>query len=78
MNYKLEIIQDEDEGGYIAYFPELPGCMTSADSLENLIKNIEDCQREWFKAGGKVKGLEPKCGDFKGTSKNSSGKFLGK
>ena len=28
LNYRLEFEPDEDEGGYVAYFPELPGCIT--------------------------------------------------
>ena len=26
--YKLEIVPDLDEGGYVARYPELPGCIT--------------------------------------------------
>ena len=29
LNYRLEFEPDEDEGGYVAYFPELPGCITT-------------------------------------------------
>ena len=32
--YKLEIVPDLDEGGYIARYPELPGCITVGNSLE--------------------------------------------
>lgn len=27
--YRLEIITDPDEGGYVARYPELPGCITT-------------------------------------------------
>ena len=32
--YKLEIVPDLDEGGYVARYPELPGCITVGDSVE--------------------------------------------
>lgn len=34
LNYRLEFEPDEDEGGYVAYFPELPGCITMGDTIE--------------------------------------------
>jgi len=30
--YTIEIIPDEDEGGYVARISELPGCLTQADT----------------------------------------------
>jgi Ni,Fe-hydrogenase III small subunit len=26
MNYRMEIIEDREEGGYVVSYPELPGC----------------------------------------------------
>ena len=49
-NYKMEIIQDEEEGGYVVSFPELPGCITSGENIESALKNAEDAKRAWFKA----------------------------
>lgn len=46
--YRLVIEPDEDEGGYTAYFPELPGCITSADTLEDIVPMAEDAKREWM------------------------------
>ena len=34
LNYRLEFEPDEEEGGYVAYFPELPGCITMGDTIE--------------------------------------------
>lgn len=48
--YKLEIVPDTAEGGYIASFPELRGCITCADTLEAAVANAEDCKREWISA----------------------------
>ncbi|MCM1333902.1 MAG: type II toxin-antitoxin system HicB family antitoxin [Bacteroides sp.] len=48
--YKMEIVPDADEGGYAVSFPELPGCVTCADTLEQALKNAEDAKREWLNA----------------------------
>ena len=48
--YKMEIEPDTFEGGYVVSFPDLPGCLTCADTLEQAMCNAEDCKREWFAA----------------------------
>lgn len=48
--YRLEIVPDTEEGGYGARYPELPGCITCADTLEAVVINAEDAKREWLKA----------------------------
>ena len=48
--YKLEIVPDLDEGGYVARYPELPGCITVGDSVERVVSNALDAKREWLTA----------------------------
>ena len=48
--YKLEIVPDTEEGGYVASYPELRGCLTCGDSIEAVAANAEDCKREWLVA----------------------------
>ena len=48
--YKMEIIPDIDEGGFAVSFPDLPGCLTIGNTIENAIENANDAKREWFKA----------------------------
>ncbi len=48
--YKMEIEPDPVEGGYVVSFPDLPGCLTCADTLEEAMKGAEDCKREWLLA----------------------------
>ena len=45
--YRLEITKDSD-GGFIGSYPELPGCLTCADSIENLLKNAHEAKKEWI------------------------------
>lgn len=48
--YRMEIIPDTIEGGFAVRFPELPGCLTCADTMEEAVRNAEDCKREWLAA----------------------------
>lgn len=48
--YRLEIVKDMEEGGYVASYPDLKGCLTSGETLESVAANAEDCKREWFRA----------------------------
>ena len=36
------IIEKADDGSYSAYVPDLPGCTTSADSVEEIRRSIKD------------------------------------
>lgn len=48
--YRLDIIPDPDEGGYAASYPDLPGCLTCADTLEKVKENALEAKRDWLKA----------------------------
>lgn len=48
--YKMEIVPDTEEGGYVVSFPDLPGCITIGDTIEEVIKNSEDAKQAWFEA----------------------------
>ena len=48
--YKMEIVPDIEEGGYVVSFPNLPGCLTLGDTEEETIKNAEDAKHAWIEA----------------------------
>lgn len=48
--YRIEIVSDETEGGYILQCPELNGCMTCANTIEEGLKMLEDAKQCWFSA----------------------------
>ena len=48
--YRLELVPDTDEGGFVASYPELRGCLTSGETAEAALKNAQDCKREWLAA----------------------------
>jgi predicted RNase H-like HicB family nuclease len=41
LNYKIIIEQDED-GKFVASVPSIPGCYTEGDTYEKAIKNIKE------------------------------------
>ena len=42
MRYSVVIEEDKLDGGYIAYVPNLKGCYTQANTLDELRKNITE------------------------------------
>lgn len=48
--YRLEIVPDTEESGYVASYPELPGCISCGETIASAVANIEDAKREWLKA----------------------------
>ena len=47
--FKLEIIPDKEEG-YVASYPELPGCISCGSTMEDAIRNAEDAKRASLEA----------------------------
>ena len=50
LRYRLEITPDLNEGGYVASYPELPGCMTIGETVQKAVENAEEAKREWLSA----------------------------
>ena len=46
--YRMEIVENRAEGGYVVSFPELPGCITCGETVESAVANAEDAKREWI------------------------------
>lgn len=46
--YKLSIIPDLEEGGFVAEYPELPGCVTCGETLQEVIVLAEDAKMSWI------------------------------
>jgi len=42
MSYKISIVIEKDKYGYYAYCPELEGCQTQGDSLDEVLANIKE------------------------------------
>lgn len=48
--YRLEIVPDPDEGGFVASYPDLPGCITCGETIEDIVRNAEDAKCAWITA----------------------------
>lgn len=48
--YRMEIVEDRDEGGYVVSFPELPGCITCGDTIAAAVANASDAKKAWLEA----------------------------
>ena len=48
MSYRMEVVEDKEEGGYVISFPDLPGCMTCGETIESAMKNAEDAKKAWI------------------------------
>lgn len=47
LEYPFNVIADPD-GGYVILFPDLPGCITQADTLEDVITMARDARELWI------------------------------
>ena len=72
MSYRMEIVEDKDEGGFVVSYPDLPGCITCGETVEKAVINATDAKREWIEAaleeGLKINepdNLEDYSGQFK-------------
>ena len=59
------ILEPQEEGGFTAYVPSLPGCISEGNTKEEAIKNIKEAiqlyletQETDFKGKGKIISLE--------------------
>ena len=50
LSYRMEIIRDSDEGGFVASYPDLPGCNTCGETEEEALKNALDAKKAWLEA----------------------------
>jgi predicted RNase H-like HicB family nuclease len=50
LNYRMEIVEDKDEGGFVVSYPELPGCITCGETIESAVTNALDAKKAWLEA----------------------------
>jgi predicted RNase H-like HicB family nuclease len=61
MSYRMEIVEDKDEGGFVISYPDLPGCITCGETIEAAVANALDAKKAWIEAAIKdgIKICEP-------------------
>lgn len=50
MPYRMEVVEDPEEGGFVVSYPDLPGCVTCGETMESAIANAKDAKRAWLEA----------------------------
>ena len=50
MSYRMEIVEDKDEGGFVVSYPDLPGCITCGETVESAVTNALDAKKAWLEA----------------------------
>ena len=54
MSYRMEIVEDKDEGGFVVSYPDLPGCITCGETVESAVANALDAKKAWIEAALKT------------------------
>ncbi|MBE0068672.1 type II toxin-antitoxin system HicB family antitoxin [Thermoanaerobacterium thermosaccharolyticum] len=47
--FKIEVLSENDGGGFFITYPDLPGCMSDGKTLEETIAMGEDAKKAWIK-----------------------------
>ena len=72
LRYRLEVLPDPDEGGFVVRYPDLPGCISVGETMDEAVANAEDARRAWVTAAIEegVQIAEPdSLGDYSGQFK---------
>ncbi len=48
LNYPLELVRED--GVYVAYHPDLPGCVSQGDSPDEAVANLDDAREAWLRS----------------------------
>ena len=48
--YRMELVEDAEEGGFVVSYPDLPGCITCGETVESAVANAQDAKRAWLEA----------------------------
>ena len=50
MSYRMEVVEDKTESGFVVSYPDLPGCITCGETVESAIANALDAKKAWIEA----------------------------
>lgn len=50
LSYRMEIVEDKDEDGFVVSYPDLPGCITCGETIETAVSNALDAKKAWIEA----------------------------
>ena len=85
MSYRMEIVEDKDEGGFVVSYPDLPGCITCGETVESAVANALDAKKAWLEAAleegieiHEPDSLEDYSGQFKLENSTKSAQITGR
>jgi len=55
---KIKVIVHEEDDGYWAEVPSLPGCFTQADTWPELLQNLYEAIEGWLEAKAELESKE--------------------
>ena len=70
--FTIRHLSEEDGSGYFIEFPDLPGCISDGDTIEEAISNGSEAVSCWLKAAKEMQRTIPEPGAFE----NQSGKWV--
>jgi len=47
MDIKI-ILEEQEEGGYTAFVPSLPGCISEGETIEESMENLKEAIKLWL------------------------------
>lgn len=50
MSYRMEMVEDKEDGGFVVSYPDLPGCITCGETVEVAVTNAIDAKKAWIEA----------------------------
>lgn len=65
------LVHKGEKFGFWCEFPDLPGCMTDGDDLEDLMKNAADALESWLEAAGERSLPIPEASDAEALKKKA-------
>lgn len=57
--FEIHPLSEEDGGGWLVTFPDLPGCVADGDTIEEAVLEAADAEMAWLKANAKWGGEKP-------------------
>ena len=70
--FTIRHLSKDDGGGYLIEFPDLPGCMSDGETIEEAVLNGSDAVASWIYAAKESSRSIPKPGDLE----RQSGKWV--
>lgn len=68
--FEIRKLTEDEGGGYLITFPDLPGCISDGETLEEAVNNGADAEDAWLAAAASWNDPIPKPGEAQ------SGKFV--